>query len=81
MPRRRSRIQSKASRRVSGLHRLRSDAHAASLTDFLKQPPRETHPPDLAAGTTPLWTNGTATVFARKSKDANGFLVFDFGNC
>jgi hypothetical protein len=46
------------------------------------QPPgSKLHAADCPAGTTPLWTNGTATVFARKGQDSNGFLVFDFGNC
>jgi hypothetical protein len=33
------------------------------------------------AGTTPLWTNGTATVFTRLTKDKHGNDVFDFAVC
>jgi hypothetical protein len=34
---------------------------------------------DCPAGTTPLWTNGTATVFTRLTKDKHGNDVAAFG--
>jgi hypothetical protein len=33
---------------------------------------------DCPAGTHPLWTNGTSTVFTRLTKDKHGNDVFDF---
>lgn len=33
------------------------------------------------AGTVPLWTNGTQTVFTRPHKDTHGNDQFDFGVC
>jgi hypothetical protein len=37
------------------------------------------HQADCPAGTTPLWSNGTATVFYRLTKDKHGNDVMDFG--
>ena len=36
---------------------------------------------DCPAGTHPLWTNGSSTVFVRPTKDKHGNDVFDFGIC
>ena len=36
------------------------------------------HKATCPAGTTPLWTNGTSTVFVRPSKDKHGNDLFDF---
>ena len=41
----------------------------------------ELHKANCPAGTHPLWTNGTATVFVRPHKDQHGNDVFDFGVC
>jgi hypothetical protein len=37
------------------------------------------HQAECPAGTTPLWSNGTATVFYRLTKDKHGNDVMDFG--
>jgi hypothetical protein len=43
------------------------------------QPPgSELHKASCPAGTTPLWTNGTSTVFARRMKDQHGNDAFAF---
>ena len=41
----------------------------------------ELHRAECPAGTHPLWTNGTATVFVRPCKDKHGNDVFDFASC
>ena len=46
------------------------------------QPPGvELHQADCPAGSTPLWSNGSAVVFCRAVKDRHGNDVFDFGIC
>jgi hypothetical protein len=37
------------------------------------------HAQDYPAGTMPLWSNGSATVFVRHTKDKHGNDVWDFG--
>lgn len=41
--------------------------------------PHPLHSADCPAGTTPLWSNGTATVFYRLSKDKHDNTVMSFG--
>lgn len=38
------------------------------------------HAADCPAGTTPLWSNGSVTVFCRVTPDAHGNRVLDFGS-
>ena len=38
----------------------------------------ELHRADCPAGTTPLWSNGTQTVFCRRSQDKHGNAVYGF---
>lgn len=59
--------------------------HPADVDDlwvsyWCPQPPGvELHKADCPAGATPLWSNGTSTVFARKRHDKHGNEEFDFG--
>ena len=39
----------------------------------------ELHSQDYPPGTMPLWSNGSATVFVRHTKDTHGNDVWDFG--
>lgn len=50
--------------------------------DWCPLPPGiELHKQNYPAGTVPLWSNGTSTVFVRITQDKHGNDVFDFAVC